>query len=122
VVAPNKNAWPLSPARHRCGLFASGPAYLLLLLPLDFFSPPELLRLLLLLPLLAWLRSLWVSLLPLLDMLPLLPLLFDEEDFELRDAIDISLDRFLRPYGCTGHALTLGAPRDVSVGCVCRSL
>jgi len=73
---------------------------LLLLLPVDFFSPPALLRLLLLLPLLAWLRSLWVSLLPLLDMLPLLPLLpllFDEEDFELRDAIDISLDRFLRP-------------------------
>jgi hypothetical protein len=92
-----KNAWPLAPARHH----RSGErAYLLLLLPVDFFSPPPaLLRLLLLLPLLAWLRSLWVSLLPLLDMLPLplLPLLFDEEDFELRDAIDISLDRFLRP-------------------------
>jgi hypothetical protein len=66
------------------------PAYLLLLL-LDFFSPPWLLRLLLR-PELA--RSLFCILalppLPAAWARLLLPLL-DDDDFELRDAIDISL-------------------------------
>ncbi|HSH89183.1 MAG TPA: hypothetical protein VK996_04310, partial [Ramlibacter sp.] len=84
------NAWPLSPARHFP--FFNPQVYLLLLLPLDRFSPPWLLRWLL--PLLAPPRLLCRSLLPLLDMLllrlallPLLPLesrLRLDEDLELR--------------------------------------
>jgi hypothetical protein len=67
-------------------------AYLLLLLPDDFFSPAWLLRLLALL--LPRARSLWASLFWLLALAPLLALserpLLPAEDFELRDAIDIS--------------------------------
>ena len=73
----------------------TGPAYLLLLLPLDFFSPPMLLRLLLAL-VLPLARSLWASPTWLLALAPLLaasdrPLL-PGEVLELRDAIEMLLD------------------------------
>lgn len=96
-AVPNRNAWPharqaflfeLPPAQ------AGKPAYLLLLLPLDFFSPPWLLRLLLAL-LLPLARSLWASLFWLLAFAPLLAasdrLLLPPEDLELRDAIEMLL-------------------------------
>jgi hypothetical protein len=71
---------------------------LLLLLPLDFFSPPWLLSLLLPRPELA--RSLFCipDLPPLLAAWArlLLPLLVDD-DFELRGAIDISFNNVVRP-------------------------
>jgi hypothetical protein len=91
---------------------------LLLLLPVDFFSPPWLLRLLLE-PLLD---ALALSSLPAEDEaeepLPLLPadLLEDEDDFELPDfMVDISLvwswpAPFARPPGHSRQALA----------CVCR--
>ena len=96
-----KNAWLLAPARH----FAEGPgaiglglicAYLLLLLPVDFFSLAWLLRLLV--PRLALARSLGAWLFRLLALPPLLAdseRLMPPEDFELRDAIDLSPWRFV---------------------------
>jgi hypothetical protein len=83
------------PGRSRePGLVSARRCYLLLLLPVDFFSPlPMLARLLpLLLPLA---RSLCASLFWLLAFAPLLPAaerLLLPEDFELRDAIDHSLE------------------------------
>jgi hypothetical protein len=70
---------------------AGQSAYLLLLLAVDFFSPPMLLRLL---PALPLARSLWASLFWLLALAPLLAAserLLLPEDFELRDAIDFLL-------------------------------
>jgi hypothetical protein len=71
------------------------PVYLLLLLPDDFFSPPPMLARLLP-PLLPRARSVCASLFWLLARAPLLAawerLLLLPEDFELRDAIDISLE------------------------------
>jgi hypothetical protein len=69
------------------------------LLPLDFFSPPWLLRLLL--PLARSLCALLfceLALPPLLAASARLPLLRldDDDDLELRDAIDISFDDVLR--------------------------
>jgi hypothetical protein len=67
--------------------------YLPLLLLDDFFSPPELLRLLPLL--LPRARSLWASLFWLLALAPLLAAsdrLLLPDDLELRDAIDISFE------------------------------
>jgi hypothetical protein len=87
-------------ARH---LAAAGTqarfAHLLFLLPLDFFSPPWLLRLLLPLA-----RSLWARLFCVLALPPLLaasarlPLLRldGDDDLELRGAIDISFGNVLR--------------------------
>ena len=103
----------------------TGPAYLLLLLPLDFFSPLVLLRLLeLVLPLA---RSLWASLFWLLALAPLLaaserPLL-PGEDLEVRDAIEMLLDSDSRPaQAAPNHRLTLGADDRFSVGCDCALL
>jgi len=99
---------------------------LLLLLPLDFFSPPWLLRLLLPLARSLWARLFWVlAFPPLLAAWArlLLPLLEEDEDFELRDAIDISFRNVVRPaQGARSHRLTLGVPAAVSVGCVCASV
>ena len=70
------------PGRFRGpGTLGFNRAYLLLLLPLERFSPPWLLRLLL--PLLAPPRLLCESLLPLLERL-LLSRREEEDDFELR--------------------------------------
>ena len=90
-------------------------AYLLLLLPLDFFSPCWLLRLLLEPPRLALARSPWLRLL-LLDWSPRLDALprpeDDDEDLELREGIAISFTAMEGPppHAC-GHSVTLGACR-----------
>ena len=81
------------------GLTQAVAAYLLLLLPLDFFSPPWLLRLLLALA--RSLRALlvWLALAPLLaaSERPMLPPEEDEdEDFELREAIERLLEVVVR--------------------------
>jgi hypothetical protein len=99
-----------------------GSDYLLLLLPDDFFSPPWLLRLLL--PLLPRARSLCASLFWLLALAPLLAAwerLLLPEDFELRDAIDISLWKvsLAARAECAGHTPTLRAAHRLSVGCGC---
>jgi hypothetical protein len=99
---------------------------LLLLLPLDFFSPPWLLRLLLPLA-----RSLWARLFCVLAFPPLLaawarlllPLLEEDEDLELRDAIDVSFRYVVRPaHHARSHSVTLGGPAALSVGRVCASV
>jgi hypothetical protein len=97
------------------------PAYLLLLL-LDFFSPPWLLRLLLR-PELA--RSLFCILA--LPPLPaawarLLPLLEEDADFDLRAAIDISFDVARPAHHARSHSVTLEARLGLSVSCGCAFL
>jgi hypothetical protein len=93
-----------------------------LLLRLEERSPCWLLRLLL--PRLALARSLWARLFCVLARPPLLAALprpeEDDDDFELRDAIDISLSSLLRPapHAC-GHSPTLGARPAGAVGGIC---
>jgi hypothetical protein len=101
------------------------PPYLLLLLPLDFFSPPWLLRLLL--PLLrALARSLWALLFWLLALPPLLAacarlmLPPGEEDLEFRDAMEMLPWLWRGRRRCAkAAAWTLGVRVETSVGCVC---
>jgi hypothetical protein len=87
------------------------------------FSPCWLLRLLLAPPLLALARSLCAALFWLLAFAPLPVLLRPDEeddDFELRDAIDDSLSSVLRPaHRARGHRLTLGMRRCDAVGARC---
>jgi hypothetical protein len=96
---------------------------LLLLLPVDFFSPAWLLRLLLL-PRLALARSPCDLLLWLLALPPLLAaserLMLPDDDLELRDAIEMLLaGSLLRAMRMRRRSVTLGARLSVSVGCVC---
>jgi hypothetical protein len=99
---------------------------LLFLLPLDFFSPPWLLRLLL--PLARSLCALLfceLALPPLLAASARLPLLRldDDDDLELRGAIDISLVMFCGKRTMRlATRLTLGLTFSLSVGCVCASV
>jgi hypothetical protein len=87
----------------------------------ELFSPCWLLRLLV--PRLALARSLCARLFWLLALAPLLAALLrpeDDDDLELRDAIDISLDSVLRPtLHARDHSPTLGARSRVAVGNVC---
>jgi len=100
---------------------------LLLLLPLDFFSPPWLPRLLLAR---ALARSLGALLLWLPALPPLLaacarlePPLDGEEDLEVRDAIEMLLGCDADSTRCAcSAARTLGVPIQVSVGCGCVAL
>jgi hypothetical protein len=66
-------------------------------------------------PALPPLLAAWARLLP--------PLLEEDDDFELRGAIDISLGDVVRPaHPMRSHSVTLGLPLGLSVGCVCTSV
>jgi hypothetical protein len=123
---------PLSAARHfRCSgcRLAAGTlnpsAYLL---PRDeLFSPlPRLVALVLPLA-----RSLCARLFCVLALPPLLaacarlplPRLEEDDDLEVRGAIDISCSDVVRPaHHARDHTVTLGAAPWLSVGCVCTSM
>ncbi|HEY0887218.1 MAG TPA: hypothetical protein VGE20_18135 [Ramlibacter sp.] len=94
------------------------------MLPVDFFSPPWLLRLLL--PLLrALARSLCALLFWLLALPPLLAacarlmLPLEEEDLEFRDAIEMLLGCGADGAGAQAAGWTLGVRVETAVGCVC---
>jgi hypothetical protein len=97
------------------------PHYLLLLFD-ELFSPCELLRLLLL-PRLALARSLCARLFWLLALGPLLAALLrpeDDDDLELRDAIDISLNSVIAAGAlCALPKHTLGWQTMSAVGSIC---
>jgi hypothetical protein len=88
------------------------------------FSPCWLLRLLLAPPLPALARPLCPALSRLLALVPLPVALLrpdeEDDDFELRDAIDDSLSSMLRPaHHARGHRPTLGMRRRDAVGARC---
>jgi hypothetical protein len=100
---------------------------LLLLLDDELFSLlPRLLALVLPLA-----RSLWARLFCVLALPPLLaacarlplPRLEEDDDLEVRGAIDISCSDVVRPaHHARDHTVTLGAAPWLSVGCVCTSM
>lgn len=98
-------------SRIKPGLTSNG-AYVLLLLPVDFFSPPWLLRLLVALPLAALALPLFSDDEALLLRLP--DLLGDDADFELPDFMGISFG--LMDGRSAVHGLTLGAHLNTAVG------
>jgi hypothetical protein len=89
----------------------------------ELFSPCWLLRLLLL-SRFALARSLWARLFWLLALAPLLAALLrpedDDDDLELRDAIDISLNSFIAAGAlCALPKQTLGWQTTSAVGSIC---
>jgi hypothetical protein len=109
------------------GQGAKPVTYLLLLLDDELFSLlPRLLALVLPLA-----RSLWARLFCVLALPPLLaacarlplPRLEEDDDLEVRGAIDISCSDVVRPaHHARDHTVTLGAAPWLSVGCVCTSM